>query len=285
MMHSMPIFAFFLQQEVPGRILEHLTSGRIFVAALLLAAAWLVIRWLARLLEFLSHQAPRGRFLIRWVEPIARLGIWFAAIFLSFNLLAPSRESFLAGIASLGIAFGLGAQDLVKSFIGGFVILADRPYQLGDRVRIGDAYGEIDYIGLRSTKLTTPDDTRVTIPNSEVLGSRIFNANSGVPDCQVVTDLFLPPDADPDEALRIGYETAYASPYLLASKPVVALMADGFDRRPYLRLRVKSYVYDHRFEPCMQSDITARAKAEFLRRGLLGSWSSDKDRTELPSAK
>jgi small-conductance mechanosensitive channel len=188
------------------------------------------------------------------------------------NLLAPSRETFFAGLASLGIALGLGAQDLVKNLIGGLVVLGDRPYQLGDRVRIGDAYGEIDQIGLRSTKLTTPEDTRVTIPNAQILSDRVFNANSGVPDCQVVTDLFLPPDTDPDVVHPIGFEAAVCSPFLLARKPVVVLTTQVFDRRAYLRLRIKCYVYDHRFEPRIQSDITARASRELLRQGILQRW-------------
>ena len=175
----------------------------------------------------MSGRSTRARFFIKWIEPVLRIGIWFAAILICVNLLAPSRETFLAGIASLGIALGLGAQDLVKNLIGGLVVLGDRPYQLGDRVRIGDAYGEIDHIGLRSTKLTTPDDTRVTIPNAQILSDRVFNANSGVPDCQVVTDLFLPPDTDPDVARKIGYEAAICSPFLLARKPVVILLSPG----------------------------------------------------------
>jgi hypothetical protein len=48
--------------------------------------------------------------------------------------------------------------------------------------------------------------------------------------------------------------------------------AQGFDRRPYLRLRIKCYVYDHRFEPRIQSDITARASGEFLKRGIMQQW-------------
>ena len=159
------------------------------------------------------------------------------------------------------------------------MVLTDRPYQLGDRVKIGDAYGEIDHIGLRSTKMTTPDDTRVTIPNADVMTSHVFNANSGVPDCQVVTDLFLPHDSDPDLAIRIGNEVAYTSPYILLSKPVAVLVADCYDQRPYLRLRVKAYVYDHRLEPRMQSDITARAKKEFLRLGVL-HWGREAGRHE-----
>jgi small-conductance mechanosensitive channel len=266
----------FLLQLVEPEFLRQFTLQRLGAAAVVLFVAWLAIRWLSSSLETISRRSTRARFLIKWLEPVLRIGIWFVAMILCFDMLAPSRETFLASIASLGIALGLGAQDLIKNLVGGLVVLADRPYQLGDRVKIGDAYGEIDHIGLRSTKLTTPDDTRVTIPNAQILTERIFNANSGVPDCQVVTDLFLPFDADAEVARQVGYEAAICSPFLLARKPVVILTTHGFDRQAFLRLRIKCYVYDHRFEPRIQSDITARAARELARRGLLQrAWSSD----------
>lgn len=166
-----------------------LTFRSLAGAGLILLLAWLAIRWLTEFLDRLSARSSQARFFINWLQPVVRITLWFVAILLCFNLLAPSRDTFLAGIASIGIALGLGAQDLVKNLIGGLVVLADRPYQLGDRVKIGEAYGEVDHIGLRSTKLTTPDDTRVTIPNALILSEQVYNANSGVPDCQVVTDL------------------------------------------------------------------------------------------------
>ncbi len=58
----------------------------------------------------------------------------------------------------------------------------------------------------------------------------------------------------------------------LTVKPVVILTTHGFDRRPYLHLRIKCYVYDHRFELHIQSDITARASRELLRCGILQRW-------------
>lgn len=254
-------------------ILQQISWLRLLQAAAILAAVWLIIRWTAGFLEYLSARVPRARFFFKRLEPVLRITLWFFAILLLVNLLAPSRETFLASIASFGLALGLGAQDLIRNVIGGLVILADRPYQLGDRVRIGDAYGEIDHIGLRSTKLTTPDDTRVTIPNSEILSRQVFNANSGVLDCQVVTDLYLPPDVDPAEAVQIGLEAAYSSPFLLSRKPVVVNFLDGFRETPYVTLRVKAYVFDHRYEARMMTDITMRAKTEFIRRGWLAGWS------------
>lgn len=239
---------------------------------LVLFATWLVIRYLTKALDFLGSRSSQARFVVRLAQPLARIALWFGALLFSGFLLAPTAETFWVGLGSVAIAIGLGAQDLIKNLLGGLVILADRPFQLGDRVKVGDAYGEIDHIGLHSIRLTTPDDTRVTIPNSEVVSTLVFNANSGVPDCQVVTDLFLPPTTDPNLAVQIGYEAAHTSPYLLVRKPVVVLIGDVFDQRPYLRLRIKAYVYDHRFEPRMQSDITERAKTEFLRLGLLDDW-------------
>jgi len=253
-------------------IFEFFTPARLLEAAAVLLLTWGAIRYLSRLLSLLASRTPKARFLAKWLEPVIRISLWFGAIVICFRLVAPSTDTFLAAIGSLAIAIGLGAQDLIKNIIGGFVILADRPYQLGDRVRIGDAYGEIDHVGLRSTKLTTPEDTRVTIPNSDILGQHVFNANSGVPDCQVVTDVIVPAGSDPDQAWRIGVEAAHTSPYTLPAKPVVVLIQDIFDQRPAMRVRIKAYVYDHRFEPAMQSDITRRAKAEFLRRGWLGNW-------------
>lgn len=264
-------FLFLLQGDLdaPFQILEKVSTSKVVYAILVLMGVYLLARLSRSALEALSRQAPRARFFFKMLIPVVGFGLWLVASVVIVGIFAPSRATLLAVLASAGIALGLGAQDLIKNFIGGLVILTDRPYQLGDRVKIGDAYGEIDHIGLRSTKLTTPDDTRVTIPNSDILSGTAWNANSGVPDCQVVTDLFLPAYTDPALAQEIGYEAAFSSPYILLSKPVVVLLQDGFQERPYLRLRVKAYVYDHRFEPRLQSDITLRAKAEFLKRGML----------------
>ena len=268
--NSVPLALQLAQISLPNKI----GFGSLATIAVLILVAWVLIHLLSKFFNLLGNRVPRSRFIVKLLEPVSRIGIWFIVIFLIIRIVAPTQETFLASLASVGLALGLGAQDLIKNVIGGIVVLVDRPYQLGDRVKIGDAYGEIDHIGLRSTKLTTPDDTRVTIPNLDILSRQVFNANSGVPDCQVVTDLYLPPDTDPNIALRIAYESAACSPFLLVRKPIVSLIAHGFDRRPYMRLRIKAYVYDHRYEPRMMSDITSRATKEFLRLGTLKGWQS-----------
>jgi small-conductance mechanosensitive channel len=271
---TQPQPAFLIQIPAPrtaaDAVANYFTLTKFVEVLLILGLTWFIIRYSSRLLDALASQSPRARFVVRWVQPMIRIFFWFSALMLCFALVAPSTETFYAGLASAGIAIGLGAQDLVKNILGGLIILADRPFQLGDRVKVGEAYGEIDHIGLHSTKLTTPDDTRVTIANSSIVTAQVFNANSGAPDCQVVTDVFLPLATDPRVILRIGHEAACTCPFLLLRKPVVVLVSDVLADKPFARLRVKAYVCDHRYERRMMSDITARCKAEFLRLGLLG---------------
>lgn len=262
----------FAETPATRNIFQYFTAGRIVSVLAILFVTWLIIRYASRLLDLLSRRGPRIRFLAKAAEPVLRIILWFAAMLISFHLLAPTRETFYAAVGSAAIAIGLGAQDLIKNLIGGLVILGDRPYQVGDLVQMGAAFGEIVHIGLRSTKLYTFGDTMVTIPNADILSTEVFDSNSGVPHCQVETFLYLPPDADPDEAIRIGSEAAYTCPYLYSAKPVIVLIEDKFDQRPYQRLHIKAYVCDHRLLPRMQSDITSRAKEEFLRRGMLKGW-------------
>jgi small-conductance mechanosensitive channel len=265
--------------------LAQLTLVHVLECIVIISVTVLLIRFVQKTLEGLGEAAPRSRFFFKTVIPIIGFVLWLLAASSIAGILAPSTNTILAMTASLGIALGLGAQDLVKNLIGGLIILTDRPYQLGDRVQIGDATGEIDHIGLRSTKMTNFDDTRITIPNSEVMTGKIWNSNSGVPDEQVFVDIYVDAAADPYEVLRIGYEAAYCSPYLYLSKPVVCLVSDKFDQRPYMRLRIKGYVYDHRAEPRFQSDITARAKSELRRRRLLpGMVRFEVDADELGSS-
>ena len=134
------------------RLLAQLSTGKVFFVALLIAATWLLLKWLRGFFAGLEARNPRLRFLARQVEPPVRILVWFGALLLATEVLAPSKDAFLAALGSAALAIGLGVQDLIKNLIGGLVIVADRPYQTGDLVRMGDAIGEVAGIGLRSTK-------------------------------------------------------------------------------------------------------------------------------------
>ncbi len=172
-----------LSQLTPGSessLLTHLSATKVLFVAALVAGTFVLLRWIKGFLDSLESSNPRLRFLLRQVEPPVRVAIWLAAILVSAEILAPSQNAFLAALGSAALAIGLGLQDLIKNLIGGLVVIVDRPFQTGDRVKIGEAYGEVKQIGLRSTRVLADNGMLITIPNSDVLNKLIFNANAGV---------------------------------------------------------------------------------------------------------
>ncbi len=76
-------------------------------------------------------------------------------------------------VSTLAVVFGL--QDLLKSILGGAFLIFERPYQVGDRIKVRDNEGEVTEIGVRTTTLITDDHATVTIPNSLHLGEPFRN--------------------------------------------------------------------------------------------------------------
>jgi small-conductance mechanosensitive channel len=251
-------------------VLGSLTPAKIFFVVVLITATWLLLKWTKGFLDGLEKHNPRLRFLLRQVEPPVRIAIWFIAILVVAEILAPSQDAFLAALGSAALAIGLGLQDLIKNLIGGLVVVVDRPFQVGDRIKMGEAYGEVKQIGLRSTKVQTASGMLVTIPNAEVLTKLIFNANSGVAESAVSAELALPHDADADRAMSICHEVALCCPYThLGHEIEVSLHEEA--RFSAMIVTIQAYVYDHRFEGAMKTELLRRARHEFLAQGIVAS--------------
>jgi small-conductance mechanosensitive channel len=252
-----------------SKLLSQVSSGKVLFVILTIGITWVILRWLRGIFGRLEHQNPRLRFLARRVEPPLRILVWFAALLVCLEVLAPSQNAFVAALGSAALAIALGAQDLIKNLIGGLVIVADRPYQNGDSVKIGEAQGEVEHIGLRSTKVMTSTGVRVTIPNAEVLSRFTYNASGGVPECVVTTALNVPHGADPALLLRVGRELAIACPYTHLGHGIEVEINDNDPRLQVLKLSISAYVYDHRYTSAMQTDILRRARRELVACGVL----------------
>lgn len=126
-----------------SKLIAQLTLGKLFFAILLITATWLLLRWIRGFFQRLETRNPRIRFIANQLQPPLRIFLWFATLLIVVDVLAPSRDAFLAVLGSAALAIGLGLQDLIKNLVGGLVIVADVPFQTGDRLRVGEAYGEV----------------------------------------------------------------------------------------------------------------------------------------------
>ncbi len=98
------------------------------------------------------------------------VGIVFLASVLKFNV-----TSLLAGLGLGGLAFTLAAQDSVKNLFGSMTVIMDRPFQVGDWVRIGSTEGSVEEVGFRSTRIRTFYNSRITVPNGTLISAVVDN--------------------------------------------------------------------------------------------------------------
>lgn len=83
--------------------------------------------------------------------------------------------SLIAGLGLGGLALALAAQDTAANLFGSVTIIADRPFQVGDFIRVAGSEGIVEDLGFRSTRIRTADKSLVTIPNSTMAKEKIEN--------------------------------------------------------------------------------------------------------------
>ena len=137
-----------------------------------LAVAWagavavnlIAERWRSRLdprLQAISFSVlPLGR-------QILRLSFFLIAILSVLSAWGYNTTAILAGVGVGGIAIALAAQKTIEDLFGGVSVISDRPVLVGDVCRFGDRTGTVMHIGLRSTRIRTPDRTVVSVPNAQ----------------------------------------------------------------------------------------------------------------------
>lgn len=78
-------------------------------------------------------------------------------------------------LGALGVGIGLGLQNIVFNLVSGVILIFEKPMQIGDYIEVGDKKGRVQNIGIRSSKLVTPDGSEVIVPNGDILSSHMVN--------------------------------------------------------------------------------------------------------------
>jgi small conductance mechanosensitive channel len=111
---------------------------------------------------------------------LASLGKYMVLIFTGITLLGQfgvETTSLVTVLGAAGLAIGLALQGTLSNLAAGVMLLIFRPFKVGQFVEVGGQSGTVNGISLFMTKLDTPDNVRITIPNNSVWGSAIRNFN------------------------------------------------------------------------------------------------------------
>ncbi len=268
-----------LSKVDPASLLSILSFTKILWTIFFFIIAYLFISFFTKALTFFAEKSSQLRISLKGLIPIIRIFLWIVFIFIVIKeIYHPPKEMIIGALASVAIAVGFATQDLLKNIFGGMMLLFERPFKVGDKIKVAEHYGEVINVGLRATQIVTPDDTIVHIPNMEIMNSNLSNSNSGELSCQVVAKIILPIDVSIEKARNIAIESAQVSKYIYLNKPIVVLFSNKMnEQKPYLEMKIKAYVMDIRHEFQLQSDLTEIIIKELLAQKMLKNYNNIND--------
>ncbi|WBS01113.1 mechanosensitive ion channel family protein [Pseudoduganella sp. SL102] len=166
--------------RLPVAIVARQTLLRYAGIVAVIAVVWFGLRLVDAVAELaITRMQRRGRRQIVSVITLARRTVKvLLLLFSGIGILDTFGIDVTTGIAALGIggiALALGAQKTVENLVGSVTVIADRPLQVGDFIKVGDVVGTVEDVGIRSTRIRTGERTVVTIPNGDLSARQIEN--------------------------------------------------------------------------------------------------------------
>ncbi len=251
-------------------IFDFFKIDKIFLFIVLVAVIILIVKIVNIWSEKVQSRFSGKRLIVLQLTTIFSFTAYlFGILGIFYFVFRPSRELLVAFGGSAAVAFGFALKDLVGSVIAGFILLFDRPFQVGDRVTFGDSYGEIKSIGLRSVRLNTLDDNLVTIPNSKFLTDVVASGNSGALDMMVVTTFYVSLFENLEKIKKILLEIVITSRFVFLEKPVSITFEEvAVSNNFVIKVNVKAYVLDVKYEKAFMSDIIMRGEKILLEQNI-----------------
>jgi len=154
------------------------TLAKLLTALLLTLICLVVVKLLLRMLDRLFVRIRVPSMLLGMVRAIAKVILLFLVVLIVMGYLDIPVTSLVAALSVVGLAISLSVQNFLSNVTGGFQLLSSRPFDVGDYVEAGGCAGTIREIGLFYTKILTPDNKLVQLPNSTVVASNIINYSS-----------------------------------------------------------------------------------------------------------
>ncbi len=152
------------------------TFGLKLIAAILI---FVIGRWVARLVQSgLRRTMEKGKVektLIGFSTKLFYIALMAFVVIAALGKLGIQTASFIAVLGAAGLAVGLALQGSLSNFAAGVLMLIFRPFKIGDFIEGGGTAGTVREIHIFTTTLTTPDNKRVIVPNSKMMGDNITN--------------------------------------------------------------------------------------------------------------
>lgn len=152
-----------------------------FEIIITISVTWILLRIIDFLAFVFDRRSSVGRAssdiqLIPFLKETAKIIICiFSLFFILGAIFDLNIASLIAGLGIGGLAIALAAKETLENLLGSFTIFMDKPFIVGDFVKVGSISGTVEKIGFRSTRLRTVDKTYLTVPNKKMVDAELDN--------------------------------------------------------------------------------------------------------------
>lgn len=151
---------------------------KVISAALIFIIGWWLIKMINRLVKKYFDSANYDETLERFVEDIINWGLKIALFVTVVTQLGVQSSSLIAMLGAAGLAIGLALQGSLANFAGGVLILAFKPFKIGDFIEAQGEMGTVKEISIFTTKLLTSGNQLAILPNAKLSNDTIKNFNA-----------------------------------------------------------------------------------------------------------
>lgn len=164
--------------KAAATFLSGFAIDKVLPAVTILVIGILAIRIILKVLDRFLEKSRLEKAAYSLIKSLANVILYLLLGLIVASSLGIDVSSIVALASVLTLAVSLAVQDLLTNVLGGFTLLYTQPFHSGDYVDVAGQSGTVKEIGLTYTKLTTPDNKEVSIPNSAVTAAQIVNYSS-----------------------------------------------------------------------------------------------------------
>ena len=248
----------------------------LFVISVIIIITYYIIRFA----KLIFMEIERGDisfpgFYREWAQPSYKLCLFLIlalAVVVAFPYLPGSGSPAFRGVSIfLGLLLSLGSTAAVANIVGGVILIYTRAFEVGDRVQIGDAVGNIVERTLLVTRIRTPKNVVVTMPNSAVLSSNVVNFSAALRDPETPplilhTTITLGYDVPWRKVHQVLIEGALATEYILKEPAPFILQTslddfyvsyelNAYTDHPLMMPKIYSQLHQNLQDKCNEADI------------------------------
>lgn len=253
-------------------------AGSAVIAAWIVAMAFPISSFISSLLQMAAeHVAPRTESslddtALPLFSKILRGLLIAGAAVVALGTIGIHVGPLMAGAGVAGLALSLAAKDTLSNLIAGLQLIVDRPFKVGDRVELWSVpkeygtWGDVVEIGLRATKVRTPDNLVVIVPNNEIMRRDIINYTASGEDIRLRIPIGIAYDADEKLAKELIMRAMEEIPGIKSTpEPVVIVRSFGASS---VDLEARPWIEDARRRRAIGDQVTERVKELFDEHGV-----------------